>query len=221
MTRVRVTFVLIALLVGLGSVPVDQASRATLTVDIWADNWFSVFVGERLILEDPIPITTERSFNAAAVSFEAEYPFTLSVIARDFIENDTGLEYIGRRNQQAGDGGFILQVTESGTGRIVAATDSKWSCLVLHRAPLNPDECIDSSDPASVCRAEIHEEPDGWKRSDFDLNGWSSATEHTEEQVQPRGGYDQVDWDAAARLIWSSDLVLDNTLLCRVTVTGD
>ena len=27
-------------------------------------------------------------------------------------------------------------------------------------------------------------------------------------------------WDAAAKLIWTSDLNADNTLLCKTTVTG-
>lgn len=218
MRRFRKTSVLVALLVGLGLTSDREASQATFTAEIWADNWFSIYVGEQLVLEDPVPITTERSFNAESVTFEAEYPFTVSVVARDFIENDTGLEYIGRRNQQAGDGGFIMQVSDTPGGTTVAVTDSDWSCLVVHRAPINP-ECVSSSDPESDCQAEIRPEPEGWKLDDFDASGWEAATEFTEAQVSPRGGYDQIDWDPAARLIWSSDLVIDNTLLCRTTVT--
>ena len=41
----------------------------------------------------------------------------------------------------------------------------------------------------------------------------------TSRQVGPKGGYDNINWDAAAKLVWSDDLVLDNTLLCRMTIT--
>jgi hypothetical protein len=34
---------------------------------------------------------------------------TVAFAFRDFMENDTGLEYIGERNQQMGDGGAIAQ----------------------------------------------------------------------------------------------------------------
>ena len=42
--------------------------------EVWADNWFAFYLGERLIVEDSTPITTERSFNAEAFVFNADYP---------------------------------------------------------------------------------------------------------------------------------------------------
>ena len=35
-----------------------------------------------------------------------------------------------------------------------------------------------------------------------------------------KDGYDEVDWDPAARLIWAESLTQDNTLLCRLVVDG-
>lgn len=32
--------------------------------DVWADNWFAMYIGDRLVAEDSVPIITERSFNA-------------------------------------------------------------------------------------------------------------------------------------------------------------
>jgi len=83
-------------------------------VDVWADNWFEMRVDGVQVAEDSVPITTERSFNAESFSFEAEPPFVVGLIAKDFIENDTGLEYIGSRRQQMGDGGVILQMRNAG-----------------------------------------------------------------------------------------------------------
>ena len=110
------------------------ASKNAYAVDVWADNWFSLTVNGELVGEDSVPITTERSFNSESFTFSAEPPFVLGLTAKDFKENDTGLEYIGTPRQQMGDGGVILQV-RSDTGELVAATDAEWKCLVIHAAP--------------------------------------------------------------------------------------
>ncbi len=36
--------------------------------------------------------------------------------------------------------------------------------------------------------------------------------------MRPRDGYNTIQWDEAAQLIWGSDLKLDNTILLRLTV---
>ncbi|WP_299655216.1 hypothetical protein [uncultured Jannaschia sp.] len=91
--------------------------------DVWADNWFEMRVDGVQVAEDSVPITTERGFNAETFAFEAERPFTIGLVARDFIEDDTGLEYIGTRRQQLGDGGVIAQVRDA-FGATVAVTDA-------------------------------------------------------------------------------------------------
>ena len=42
--------------------------------EVWADNWFALYVGEQLVIEDSTSITTERSFNAEMFVFDAVYP---------------------------------------------------------------------------------------------------------------------------------------------------
>jgi len=59
---------------------------------------------------------------------------------------------------------------------------------------------------------------EGWKDADYDVSGWESASEHTEEEVGTKDGYEEIDWSSDARIIWTSDLEQDNTLLCKVTV---
>ena len=188
--------------------------------EVWADNWFAFYLGERLVMEDSTPITTEKSFNAETFIFDAEYPLQMNFVAKDFKENDTGLEYIGRRNQQMGDGGFIAQFTDAATGEAIAVTDSSWRCLVTHAAPLNPS-CEDESDPEAgvgACQFNSIAEPEGWHKPDFDDSDWPSAVEYSESEVRPKDGYDRIDWNSEARLIWAADLERDNTLLCRFTV---
>ena len=192
---------------------------STFRIEVWADNWMSVSIDGVLIGEDSVAITTERSFNSESFTFEATYPFTVAIEAKDFKETDSGLEYIGEPNQQMGDGGLIAQITDTATGRIVAVTDSSWQALVVHRAPLNP-ECEQSSDPDSECEFEISDTPEEWASVGFDDSAWAPATEWDADRVSPKDGYDQITWDSAATFIWGADLDVDNTVLLRATVTG-
>ena len=199
---------------------VDTPGAVAIRAEVWADNWFAFYLGEKLIMEDSTPVTTERSFNAEAFVFNADYPLQLNVLVRDFKENDTGLEYIGARNQQMGDGGLIAQFTDNVSGQPIAASSRDWRCLVVHEAPLDRT-CVDESDPrpgVGPCTFNMQPEPAGWHRADFDDSRWPAAVEHSSAAVRPKGGYDAIDWRPDARLIWSDDLETHNTLLCRITV---
>lgn len=199
----------------------DSASgiSSTFQIEVWADNWMAVYVDGQLIGEDSVPITTERSFNAETFTFEASYPFTLAIEAKDFKETDSGIEYIGEGNQQMGDGGLIAQVTDTATGEVVAATSSDWATLVVHRAPLNTD-CEKDADPDATCEFEIVETPADWASADYDDGAWATATEWSANDVGPKDGYDRIDWDDAAQLIWGTDLEVDNTILLRTTIAN-
>lgn len=195
------------------------AQAETISVDVWADNWFSFYSGETKIAEDSVSITTERSFNAESFSFEAERPFVLNFIVKDFKENDTGLEYIGSRKQQMGDGGFIAQFKD-GAGQTIAVTDGSWKCMVTHNGP-SDKSCEKEANPiagSGKCNFTQTAEPDGWKSASFDDTSWMNATVYSEREVSPKDGYDRMSWVSDAELIWGPDLETDNTLLCRKVV---
>ena len=93
MSAVRKTWTLVILAALLAGCSNDSADVADVTViatsgaasikgEVWADNWFAFYLGERLIIEDSTPITTERSFNAEAFVFNADYPLQLNFVAR-------------------------------------------------------------------------------------------------------------------------------------------
>ena len=195
-------------------------ATSTFVAEVWADNWFALYVNGELVGEDSVPITTERSFNAETIVFEATYPLTVAIEAKDFIETDSGLEYIGESNQQMGDGGIIAQITDTSTGQVVAATSAAWSSLVVHRAPLNT-ECEKDADPDTTCEFEITEIPADWASTAFDDSAWAAATEWSAAAVDPKGGYDDIDWDPSAHFVWGADLEVDNTVLLRLKVSGD
>ncbi|WP_242650992.1 hypothetical protein [Yoonia tamlensis] len=73
----------------------------------------------KIVDQNSVPITTERSFNTESFTFDATAPFTVGLHAMDFKENDSGLEYIGTARQQMGDGGVIAQIRDA-AGNTVA-----------------------------------------------------------------------------------------------------
>ena len=201
------------------SAPAGQDAPRRFKAEVWADNWFSLHVNGDVVGEDSVPITTERSFNAETITFDATYPLTIAMVSKDFKENDTGLEYIGTDRQQMGDGGFIAQITDTSTGKIVAVTGSDWRGLVIQRAPLDT-ACEKSANPATDCTSASVAEPEGWTDASFDDARWVAATTYTADDVGAKDGYTEIDWDPAAKLIWTSSLEQDNTILWRFTVNA-
>lgn len=188
--------------------------------ELWADNWFALYLDGNLIKEDSVPITTERSFNAETVTFPASYPMHFSVILKDYIQNDTGLEYIGTDHQQIGDGGFIGQFINADTGDMIGVTNEWWKCMVIHTAPLD-NACAAEANPIAgqgACGFTALPEPTDWTSPSFDDSNWVAASLYRADQVGPKEGYNDIAWKPEAKFIWGPDLKTNNTVLCRVTV---
>ncbi len=195
------------------------AKTSSFTAEVWADNWFALYVNGKKVGQDSVPITTERSFNSERITFTASYPLTIGILGKDFTENASGLEYIGTSKQQIGDGGVIAQVRDNKTGKIVAVTNGTWKALVINKAPLNPT-CVTSSNPLAECKVSASSEPKNWSAASFSVKGWTNASTYTPAEVGVKDGYNEISWDKSAQLIWGSDLKLDNTILFRKTVSG-
>lgn len=197
----------------------SAVNAEAFSAEVWADNWFEMRINGTLVAEDSVPITTERSFNAESFTFEAERPFVIGLVAKDFKENDTGLEYIGTRRQQVGDGGIIAQFKDS-AGVPVAVTDEAWRCYVIHTAPLDKS-CETTTDPVAgegACGFSLKPAPAGWDTESFDASDWPAAHVYSAREVDPKDGYDRITWVHDAKLIWGPDLEQSNTVLCRLTV---
>jgi phosphatidylethanolamine-binding protein (PEBP) family uncharacterized protein len=208
------------LAIALAMLPLQPANAVTPTdfkIDFWADNWAAVYVNGVKVAQDPVPITTVKSFNKVSATFKATYPLTIAVIAKDYVENNSGLEYIGAANQQIGDAGLIVQIHETKSGKFVAGTNQFWKSLVLFKAPLNP-ECVTSNTPIQTCKYSLVSAPSGWYGTKYSDVKWLSSTVYTEGQVGVKEGYNEVTWDSKAKLIWSKSLTQDNTVLFRTTV---
>jgi len=208
-----------ALLLPFSTVAHAAVSKSiSFQAEIWADNWFALYVNGKKVGEDSVPITTEKSFNSEKIKFTATYPLTIGLMAKDFVENASGLEYIGKSNQQIGDGGIVLQIRDLTTNQIVAYTDSTWKSLVVFKAPLNP-ECVTSKAPLTDCKSQTIKNSTTWYSSTYKDSSWLNAKEFTKEAVGVKDGYFNIDWSANAKLIWSNDLKLDNTILFRKVVS--
>ena len=204
-------------------VPIPSMSQAAVSksvsfqAEVWADNWFALYVNGKKVGEDSVSITTEKSFNSEKIKFSATYPLTIGVLAKDFTENASGLEYIGKPNQQIGDGGIIFQIREVVSGKVIAYSARDWKVLTINKAPLNTD-CVKSVNPLSECKSSNVSIPSSWTSSSYKDTSWKSATEFSKETVGVKEGYFDYSWTAGAALVWSSDLKLENTILLRKVV---
>jgi hypothetical protein len=201
---------------------IDTQGAHAVLGEVWVDNWFKLYVNGKPLLEDSVSIRTERSFNAERFEFNTDFPMTIAFEFRDFMEDETGLEYIGTRRQQMGDGGAIAQFTDLASGKLLAATGSDWRCITVQSAPADTS-CERERNPdvsMTNCAQSLAEVQSNWTAPSFDDSSWPKASVHTAHDVRPKDGYDRIAWDKAAKLIWGPDLQKDNILYCRVTVGG-
>lgn len=221
MKRFFLALITIALLANPIPSAIGTTSKTTsFQAEVWADNWFALYVNGKKVGEDSVPITTERSFNSEKIKFSATYPFSIGVLARDFTENASGLEYIGKPNQQIGDAGIIFQIRDLSSNKIVAVSNQNWKVLVLNKAPLNV-ECVKSTNPLLDCKSQVVATPKLWSTATFKDSKWAQATPFSKEEVGVKDGYFDIKWDVSASLIWSSDLKLDNAILLRKIVKAE
>lgn len=165
-------------------------------INVYADNWFAMFVNGELVAVDSIKFTPH---NVVSLDILPEYPMTIAVIAKDNADWNTGMEY----GDHIGDGGLTIKFSDG------TVTDAKWKAMSFFKGPLDHD----SKNP-KVMHTPV---PDGWWKPDFDDSKWPNATEYTEERVNPKEPYFNADFQGA-KWIWSEDLDLDNTVIFRTKV---
>ena len=211
--------ILIALLLVLAPQSSEAATSKSLafTAEVWADNWFALYINGKKVGEDRVSITTQKSFNSETIKFVAAYPLTIGFIAKDYVQSKSGLEYLGTPNQQIGDGGIKFQIRETASNKLVSVSDSTWKMKVGNTAPLNP-ECEKSTQPDIDCKFLNTSISSNWSSSSYIDKGWSSAKIFTSDEVGPKDGYFSINWQNSAQFIWGNDLKLDNIIYLRKKV---
>ncbi len=168
----------------------------TIKVNVYADNWFAMFINGELVATDSIKFTPH---NVVSFDILPEYPMTIAVIAKDNADPKTGLEY----GDHIGDGGLCIKFADG------TVTNATWKARSFFKGPTNRDV----KNPA----VEHTPIPDEWWKPGFDDSNWANATEFAEERVNPKEPFYKVDF-SGAKWIWSSDLDLDNTVIFRTRI---
>jgi hypothetical protein len=148
----------------------------TMKLNVYADNWFLLYVNGRLVAVDPIQFTPH---NVVSVDFLPEYPMTIAVLAKDNAEPKTGLEY----GSSVGDGGFCLKFADG------TVTNATWKAKNFFHGPVNGD----------TANPKVKQEPlpANWWAVDFDASTWKNAKEYTVEEVDPKQPYFENDFEGA------------------------
>ncbi|MDF1823383.1 MAG: hypothetical protein P1U68_02005 [Verrucomicrobiales bacterium] len=184
---------------GKGGGPKIAKPRITDTVkaNIYADNWFKLYLNGNLVAVDSISFIPH---NVISVDILPEYPMTIAVMAKDNADPVTGLEY---DDSNIGDAGFILKF---GDGTV---SDGSWKAKDFFHGPVDRDMKTPETRHVAI--------PADWFEVDFDDSEWEHAVEHSEEAVDPKSPFYENDF-AGAKWIWTKDLALDNTVLFRKVI---
>ena len=177
---------------------VKPSPSDALKLNVYADNWFILFINGKLRVVDPIEYMPH---NVVSVDIMPEYPMTIAVMAMDNADPKTGLEY----GNHIGDAGLIIKFSDG------TVTNAQWKAKSFFKGPLNRD----------VANPKVQHDPipANWYAVDFDDSAWPRATEFTEERVNPKEAYTKAkEAFAGAKFIWSADLDLDNTVIFRTKV---
>jgi hypothetical protein len=175
---------------------VKPAMADTIKVNVYADNWFILYINGKLAAVDSIDFIPH---NVVSVDILPEYPMTIAVMAKDNADTKTGLEYGNR----IGDGGFIIKFSDG------TISDAKWKAKNFFKGPINHDVINPKVERTPV--------PTNWFTVDFDDTKWSNAKEYTEQQVNPKEPFFQADFKGA-KFIWTEDIELDNTIIFRTRI---
>ncbi|MCX6394052.1 MAG: hypothetical protein NTY57_04270 [Solirubrobacterales bacterium] len=202
----RLAALAIALLAFFGASQQAHAATAktvTVTGLVFGDNSFELYVNGKKVASDPILFTP---FNAVNVSFRASYPMTFAFKASDYADPLTGLEY---NNTRVGDGGLIARFSNG------VVTGSGWKAKTISHGPTDLPTCL--ANP-TTCRVVNTPAPTNWTTTST-ASKWAAAKLYTVAQVQPHlTGFSAMNWGKAG-FIWGDNLVTDNTILLRKTVT--
>jgi hypothetical protein len=168
----------------------------TLNLNVYADNWFMLYINGRLAAVDSIPFTPH---NVISVQILPEYPMTIAILAKDNADPTTGLEY----GSQIGDAGLCLKFSDG------TVSNARWKAKSFFHGPMGGN-----TQAPKVSRQPL---PPNWWAVDFDDRAWPQAKTYSTEEVDPKAPFFEADFQGAS-FIWSEDLALDNTVIFRTRI---
>ncbi len=198
-----------------------------------ADNYFEMYVNEKLVAVDAVPYTP---MNGSIVRFKAKRPYTIAIKMVDWEENlGLGSELNRNNKWHPGDGGVMARFSDG------TVTDSTWRAQSFYIGPLvkledllelpgnlHSTEKLGRTHPLRTmptcedkCFGVHYDIPADWKSKAFNDKVWPRAYEFTDDEMGINAmvsytRFPQLFTDA--RWIWSQSLVYDNVVIVRKTV---
>lgn len=216
--------------INLNNVPVTTIDQHgdTITAFLFCDNYFELYINDVLVGVDAVPFTP---FNSSVTRFVVSRPYTIAVKLVDWEEHPgLGSEIQATDSFHAGDGGFIAAFSDG------TVTSSDWKAQCFYIAPLQDTNDVQelangvhstSAAPTnpgckSNCYGVHYDLPINWTSGSFDDSQWPFAYTYAASLVTNQPAYTNfaaTAWSNSS-FIWSSNLVLDNVVLARKTVSG-
>lgn len=215
-----------------------DANGELITAFIFADNYFEMYINGIAVGKDNVPYT---QFNSNIIRFRVNRPFTIAMLLVDWEEHlGLGSENSNGFLYHAGDGGMVAVFKDS-TNNIIATTGSDWKAQTFYTSPI-----IDLTCPAenglqrlsNNCSTQdsnngtsyygLHwSRPTSWMDASFNDSIFPTATTYTNATVgvNNKPAYTNFanifdDPSNDAQFIWSTNLILDNEVIVRHTVSS-
>lgn len=227
----------LAALNGSDIVTVDTGGEV-ITAFIFADNYFEMYINGVPVGKDNVPYT---QFNSNIIRFKVNRPFTIAMLLVDWEENlGIGTEANGGFTNHIGDGGMVA-VFKDASDNIIATTGSDWKAQTFYTAPVMDLTCPTENGTSRLsgnCSTQDSNNgsnyyglhwalPVNWMNAGFNDSNWPSASTYTNATVGVNNKpaytnftdiFDNANDDA--EFIWSTNLILDNEVIVRYTVSG-
>jgi len=215
-----------------------DADGEVITAYLFADNYFEMYINGVAVGKDPVPFT---QFNSNIIKFKVKRPFDIAILAVDWEENlGTGTEANRGISAHAGDAGLVA-VFKDANDKTISITDNSWKAQNYYTAPISDLSCLSESGTTRLsteCTTEGSNDastlygvhwaiPTDWEKQGYDDSQWPFATAFSNETVgvDNKKSYtnftDIFDNETQdAQFIWSNNLILDNQVLLRKTITN-
>jgi hypothetical protein len=227
----------LAALTGTSDVVVIDAVGELITAYIFADNYFEMYINGIAVGKDNVPFT---QFNSNIIRFKVSKPFTIAMLLVDWEENlGLGSENNNGFAYHPGDGGMVA-VFKDVNNTIIATTNSNWKAQTFYTSPITNLTCptengtsrlttncstVDSNNGSTYYG--LHwSRPSNWASSTFNDSSWPQASVYSNATIGISNKpsytnftniFDDVSNDA--EFIWSTNVILDNEVIVRYTVT--
>jgi len=229
--------VALAALNGSDIVTIDSAGEL-ITAFIFADNYFEMYINGVPVGKDNVPYT---QFNSNIIRFRVNKPFTIAMLLVDWeehlgvgCENNNGFQY------HMGDGGMVAVFKDS-TNTIIETTGSDWKAQTFYTSPIIDLTCPSENGfmrLSNTCSTQasnngngyygLHwSKPSNWMDAAFNDSIFPQATTYTNATVgiSNKPAYTNFtnifdDPTHDAQFIWSTNLILDNEVIVRHTVSS-